>query len=124
MSYLNKPVAYLVNDDFDADGNIVNNQVPKDKPVLVMLQANFCGHCTTAKPAFQELANKHHDTIFFATIQADGKEPGEAELGKRLSSIVPGFRGFPEYVLFKNGKLVKKHEGARTVEALKTFAHS
>jgi len=121
MSYLNKPVAYLTNDDFDAEGNIVNNQIPKDQPVLIMIQGNFCGYCTQAKPAFQKLAEKYVGKIFCATIQGDGKEKGEAELSKRLNSVLPGFRGFPEYVLYKNGKRVKKHEGGRTMEELESF---
>jgi len=122
--YLNKPVAYLVNDDIDEDGNIVNDLIPKDIPVLIMVQANFCGHCTVAKPAFQTLANKNEGKIFCATIQGDGKEPGEEELGERLSKLIPEFRGFPDYVLFKNGKFVQKHEGGRSLEALEKFVYS
>lgn len=122
MSYMNKPVAYLVDSDFDVNGNLVNPKIPKDIPVLLMVQANFCGHCTHAKPAFQELAENNKGTIFAATIQGDGNEPGESELSKRISEIVPDFRGFPEYALFKNGKFLKKHEGGRSVNDLVKFA--
>ena len=122
MSYLNKPVAYLVDSDFDDDGNLINPEIPKDIPVLVMVQANFCGHCTHAKPSFQELAENSKGEIFAVTIQGDGNEPGEEELSSRISKIIPEFRGFPEYVLFKNGKFVKKHEGGRSVSELKAFA--
>ena len=121
MSYLNMPIAYLVDSDFDDNGNIINPQIPTDIPVLVMIQANFCGHCTTAKPAFQKLAEQNKGKIFAATIQGDGKETGESQLSRRLSSIVPGFRGFPEYVLFKNGKRIK-HEGGRSKDDLENFA--
>lgn len=122
MSYLNKPVAYLVDSDFDSDGNMINPKIPKDIPVLLMVQANFCGHCTHAKPAFQELANKNQGKIFAVTIQGDGEEPGEEALSRKISKIVPGFRGFPEYALFKNGKFVKKHAGGRSVADLEAFA--
>ena len=121
MKYLNKPVAYLQDFDFDKNGKLINKNIPTDKPVIIMIQGNFCGYCTQAKPAFQKLAEKHIGQIFCATIQGDGNEKGESDLAKRLNSVLPGFRGFPEYVMYKNGKRVKKHEGGRTMEALESF---
>jgi len=124
MKYLNKPVAYLVDTDFDEDGNIINSKIPKDIPVLLMIQANFCGHCTNSKPEFQKLANENQNQIFCATIQGDGEEKGEKELGQRLSKIFPGFRGFPEYMLYENGKFLKQHDGQRSSDVLKEFVFS
>lgn len=124
MLFLNKPVAYLQDKDFDAQGNLVNPQIPKNLPVLIMVQAGFCGHCTHAKPAFQEFANKNVGKVFCATIQGDGKEPGEAELSKRLNDLIPNFVGFPEYVVINNGKLTKKESGGRGVKDLDDFVKS
>jgi thiol-disulfide isomerase/thioredoxin len=121
MSFLNIPVAYLTDSDIDDGGNIITPQIPSDLPLLLMIQANFCGHCTTAKPALQEFAQKHGNRVVVATIQADGKEPGEMELAQRLSKIYPGFSGFPEYMLFKDKKPYKKHDGGRSVEDLEKF---
>jgi len=121
MTYLNSPVAYLVDDDFDSKGNLTNTEIPKNKPALIMVQSNFCGHCTKAKPAYQQFAEKNKDKVFCATVQGDGTEPGEKELSSRLKSLIPGFRGFPEYVLFVNGKMSKKHDGGRDVESLEKF---
>lgn len=121
MSYLNHPVAYLVDSDIDQDGNLINPQIPKDIPVLIMIQANFCGHCTKAKPALQKFAEKNKGKVFVGTIQGDGKEPGEQELSKRLSNIYPTFRGFPEYVKYMGGKYVGNHEGGRSIEDLEEF---
>jgi len=124
MKYLNKPVAYLVDSDFDNNGNLVNPEIPKDIPVLIMVQANFCGHCTHAKPEFKKLADENNNKIFCATIQGDGQEKGEKELGQRLSNMFHKFRGFPEYMLYKNGKFVKQHEGGRSSNELKEFVFS
>ena len=51
--YLTKPIAYLTIKDFDSNGNLINPKL-KDGKVIIMIQANFCGYCTIAKPAFQE----------------------------------------------------------------------
>lgn len=121
MSYLNHPIAYLVDSDLDQEGNLINPDIPKDKPVIIMIQANFCGHCTKAKPEFQKFAEKNKGKVFAATIQGDGKEKGEPELSKRLSNIFPDFRGFPEYVKYNNGKFEGTHDGGRSVEDLEKF---
>jgi thiol-disulfide isomerase/thioredoxin len=123
MKYLNKPVAYLVDKDYDGNGNLNNVNIPDNKPIVVMIQADFCGHCTHAKPAFQEFANNNKD-VFCATIQGDGDELGEKELSKKLSSFLPDFRGFPEYAGYKNKKFVKMHAGGRSVQDLREFANS
>ena len=123
MEYLNKPVAYLQDQDFDANGNLVNSSIPDNIPVVVMLQAKFCGYCTQAKPALQEFADQNVGSVFVATVQADGDMPGEKELGKRLSKIIPGFRGFPEYVLYKNGKRIDKKIKGRSLQDLNDFAN-
>jgi thiol-disulfide isomerase/thioredoxin len=124
MKYLNKPVAYLVDTDFDKNGKLINPKIPKDIPVLLMIQANFCGHCTNSKPEFQKLAEHNKNKIFCATIQGDGKEKGEEELGKRLNNIFSGFRGFPEYMLYENGQFVKQHDGGRSSDDLEKFVFS
>ncbi len=124
MLYLDRPVAYLQDTDFDKKGNIINKEIPKNKPVIIMIQANFCGYCTKAKPDFQKFADKNGSKYFYATIQGDGTEKGEPELAKRIEMIHPKFRGFPSYVGYKNGKFVKIHEGERDVKSLEEFAKS
>ena len=121
-THLNNPVAYLEDSDIDSQGNLVNSQIPKDIPVVVMLQASWCPHCTSAKPAFQEFADKYQGKVFAATVQADGDKESEKKLGKRVSQIKPGFRGFPDYVLYKNGRRVDKEIGGRGVSDLAKFA--
>lgn len=121
MTYLSTPVAYLVDSDFDSNGNLINPDIPKDKPVFIMIQAKFCGHCTHAKPEFQKVAEKNKDKYFFATIQGDGTEPGESELAKKLSNFIPEFMGYPEYVVYYGGKFKEKYNGGRKEENLQQY---
>jgi thiol-disulfide isomerase/thioredoxin len=121
MIYLQKPVAYLTDSDFDDNGDLINKKIPNDIPVVIMIQANFCGYCSHSKPAFQEFANKHEGKVFCATIQGDGTEAGEKELMKKIKKIDPSFRGYPDYVGYKNGKLIKVHTGGRNVNDLENF---
>lgn len=120
--YMNN-VAYLQDFDFDDSGNLVNPKIPKNVPVVIMVQANFCGYCTQAKQAFQEFADKTQGNVFCATIQGDGQEEGEPELAKRLQTIDPNFRGFPTYFLYKGGRYVKTGD-TRSVPELVEFANS
>ena len=45
--------------DFDSNGNLINSKIPKNIPVLIMIQADFCGYCTKAKPEFEKFAKKN-----------------------------------------------------------------
>lgn len=121
MSY-NKNVAYMEDDDFDKDGNLINTEIPNNMPVVIMLQASWCPHCISAKPAFQEFADKYKGKVFCATIQSDGDRPSEKALGKRVDVIKPGFRGFPDYALYKNRKYVDKQISGRGVQDLVVFS--
>jgi len=118
--FLNYPVGYLQKTDFDTNGNLINPKLPKDKNILIMIQANFCGYCTKSKPDFQNLANE--GDVVCMTIQADGTEKGERELGEMLNKIDPSFRGFPHYVLYRGGERVSTHDGGRSKAELKSFA--
>jgi thiol-disulfide isomerase/thioredoxin len=116
--YLYEPVAYLQNFDFDTEGNLSNQQLLGDKLVVIMIQADFCGHCSIAKPDFQKFANsiaksEYNNKIIPTTIQGDGKEEGEPELRSRLGTIFKDFQGFPSYALMYNGNFIKMHEGGR-----------
>lgn len=116
-----KPIGYLEDSDFDDQGNLVNPDIPNNIPVVIMIQASWCGHCRKAKPAFKQFAIKNQGKVFCATIQADGTRESEKKLGKRIPSIKKGFRGFPEYALYKGGTPVDKQITGRGVEHLESF---
>ena len=122
MSYLYRPIAYLEDHDFDDQGNLVNPQIPENKPVVIMLQSSWCPHCTNSKPDFQKFANSNSDEVFCATIQADGERDSEKKLGERIEVLKPDFVGFPDYLLYINGQRIDKEITGRNEKALKKFA--
>jgi thiol-disulfide isomerase/thioredoxin len=117
-----RPIAYLEDSDFNKKGKLINKSIPKNIPVVIMIQASWCGYCQEAKPAFQEFANKNQDKVFCGTIQVDGTRPSERELGKRISSIKKNFSGFPDYVLYISGSVVDKNINGRQISHLEEFA--
>ncbi len=122
MSHLNIPIAYLENEDFDHNGNLINDNIPKNIPVVIMTQADFCSHCVDAKQDFQQFANQQIHNVFCATIsQGSSSNKSEQELISRIRQINPSFRGFPDYMLYYNGKRVNKNIQDRSVQGLVDF---
>lgn len=117
MTYLVAPVIYLESKDFTASGNLKHF---KNKTCVIMVQANYCGHCTTAKPDFQKFAEKNKDVVCL-TIQGDGDEPDVQNLVKLITKIKPSFKGYPDYFLFKSGKYIQKEIEGRTEASLEEF---
>lgn len=122
MDYLTRPVAYLDSKDFDDEGNIINPDIPKDKPVFIMIQANFCGFCKIAKPDFQEFAEKNPD-FFCAAIQADSKNPDVLNFKSKINKIYPNLVGFPSYMIYAQGKRIL-YNGGRSYLDLQAFANA
>jgi thiol-disulfide isomerase/thioredoxin len=119
----NKKIGYLENDDFDNNGQLFNKILRAKKiPIVIMVQASWCHFCKISKPAFQDYADKtNSNEVFCATIHADGDRQSEKDLGERIKTIIPEFKGFPHYALYMNGVLVDKEIKGRTVEDLGEF---
>ena len=121
MEYLTPPVAYLDSSDFDEEGNLTNSQLlSTNLPVFVMIQAVFSGHCTIAKPWFQEFAEKNIGKVICCSIQGDSDMKSVKELLGRLTKICPDFVGFPSYVVFNKGKKIR-YKGGRKTEDLQNY---
>jgi thiol-disulfide isomerase/thioredoxin len=110
--YLLDPILYLETKDFTPSGNLKHF---KNKTCVIMVQANYCGHCTSAKPEFQKFA-RNNQSVVCLTIQGDNKE-----MVNLITSIKPTFEGFPDYFLFKRGKFVNKEINGRTEADLEQF---
>lgn len=114
-------VGYLEDVDFDSNGNLINSQI-KDKVVVILIFASWCGHCKNFKPIYQEFATKMNGSnVFVAAIQDDGERESEKRLMKKIKTIKSDFRGFPDVVLYKNGRRVDKDLGDRSLEGLMSF---
>ncbi len=115
-------VAYLESEDIHPTKKL-KSYVTQGKPVVLMAQGSHCGHCTIAKPAFENLSSQEKRVVF-ASIEIDG-EPSERQAAKYITVWDPDFVGVPHYLGFdKGGKFVKVHKGGRDIRSLKTFAES
>jgi thiol-disulfide isomerase/thioredoxin len=112
MKFLLSPIFYLESSDFDEYGNIVNPNIDTSLPIFIMIQANFCGFCTMAKPDFQQFAYAFKDKITCATIQADSERP-DPNLKQLLSIIAPELTGFPSYIILYKNKIISYEYGRK-----------
>ncbi len=121
MEYLTPPVIYLDKTDFNENGDLVS--IKTDKPIFIMIQAVFCGHCTKAKPWFQEFSLNNKDRVVCCSIQGDAEYPDAKNMGNIIKKICPNFLGFPSYTVFYNGNYIE-YDGGRKVEDLQNFLNT
>jgi len=90
----------------------------KDKKFIVMVKADWCGHCQHASPEFEKAAEimKNDNNVLFCYADITGDTAEEKEISKMAKDFFDGFRGFPNISVFKNGKEIKKHSGQRDAE--------
>ena len=73
----------------------------KNCTFVVMIMAEWCGHCKNAKPAFIEVAEMmtdNKDVVYcFIDVTAD---PDTKDIPKSLD----GFRGYPDFRVFDGKK--------------------
>jgi thiol-disulfide isomerase/thioredoxin len=113
-------VAYLEIDDFNKNGTL-KPYVNQGFPVVVMVQAGYCGYCTKAKPDFQQFA-KMKLPVVAACIVSDGSD-SEKQAASIVKQLDPSYQGVPHYMGFdKNGKFIKPHNGNRKTYDLIEFA--
>lgn len=116
---LNYPVAYLELQDFDEDGNLISKQL-KNKPVMIMIQAGWCGACSAAKPEFQKFADSL--VAHAATIQNDGQRDSERQLAAIIDLLYPEkLIGFPSYLLITVDGRKLAYNGPRDSKSLERF---
>src|SRR3989344_3642468 len=95
MSFLVN-IPYLEEQDVGENGSL-SPEVGKGKPVILMIQGNYCGYCTQAKPEFQKFATECKNAVA-CTIQIDDAGTGKNAM-KKLASVnnslgIPTFLGF------------------------------
>jgi protein disulfide-isomerase len=108
-------IYYLENKDVD-NMNRLKPYVTRNKPVVVLCQSNYCGHCVRAKPDYEKVATRRQD-VSWCTIQSE-----DGQLKQSVTSWYPEIRGIPCYLGFnKEGKFVKVYNGDRSAESLAKF---
>ncbi|MGN1394330.1 MAG: thioredoxin [Succinivibrionaceae bacterium] len=93
--------------DAEFDEIVLNNE----KPVLVDFWAPWCGPCRMLAPIIEDLA-KDVQNIHFVKINIDESKDNATKFR---------IRNIPSLLLFKNGELVAKQEGALNKNKLKEF---
>ena len=113
-------VIHIDSSDLDKKSTLLFEGKPAKGTWLCMVQGDFCGFCKQAKPAFLKAMEMVGDQTTFCTLQTDGGK-SESAANKMLEAKM-GYRGVPSFILFKNGKPVKLHNGGRDKDALAKFA--
>lgn len=117
-------VPYLQKEDLNNNGSLKNSN---DVPSIVMIQGNFCGFCTKAKPAYQQFGKKYNNLRkngkkVFNVYTAQSDDPDSKEAAGLISNIVK-INGVPAFVGFdKTGKFVSVYNGERSVKGFEDFA--
>ena len=89
-------IPYLEAIDFDDNGNL-KKDVNGGKPLVLMVQGSYCGHCNHAKPAYEQAAASGDGNAIFAMLQIDGG-PTERAAAPFIQKNIGKF-GVPAYLL-------------------------
>ena len=88
----------------------------KEGVVVVDFYANWCGPCKIAAKTFAAIAEEFPDkSVKFVKVDTETHESTVDDYG---------LKGLPVFGVFKNGKLVKKHEGNIGKDKLLEFINS
>ena len=80
------------------------------KPVVIDFWAPWCGPCRSIAPIIEELATAYEDRVIIGKYNVDD----DTDLG-----VEYGIRNIPTLLFFdKEGKMVDKHVGTITQDAL------
>ena len=78
-------------------------------PVVIDFWAPWCGPCRSIAPIIEELATTYEGRVVIGKYNVDD----ESDLG-----VEYGIRNIPTLLFFKDGKMVDKHVGTITHDAL------
>lgn len=87
----------------------------RERPVVVQFHAPWCGPCKALHPLVERLETEFAGRVDVVRIDVDA-EPGLAREAK--------VRGVPTLVAFRDGAEIRRHAGALSLEALRTFFRS
>jgi thioredoxin 1 len=79
------------------------SDIPQQGAVVIDFFATWCGPCKRIAPVFEDLADKFYPKVQFLKVDVDES----AELVDMF-----GVSAMPTFVFLKDGKVVKKVEGA------------
>jgi thiol-disulfide isomerase/thioredoxin len=88
-------------------------------PVFAMFYAQWCGHCKTAKPQFQQLMDSYKGPVKIMLVDCEAPENKELVQSQ-------GIKGFPTIRYFPTGisQNFQEYNGARTYDGFTQFLNS
>jgi len=99
-----KPVELL-------DNNFENGKIKLNKPGLLLVRANWCGHCERYKPTYAKLAKMFPSKGDFLIAEIEDQEAKKSNASVCLNNFV---EYYPTLLFFdKDGKIVQKFDGDR-----------
>lgn len=114
------PILYLEDGDVTRDGRVVGDVV-RGRPVMVMVFAEWCGHCKHTRPEYQKAADKMSNEVFWSVIHSDSDRPSVKKLMPLVDSVFE-VKGYPTiFGITAQGRRVP-YQGPRTEEAFLSFA--
>jgi thiol-disulfide isomerase/thioredoxin len=105
---------FIEPNDLDMNNKKIN--IPpehKDKLTIVIVIAEWCGHCKKALPNFISDAKNSENNKNFAFYILDSTKDFKNDNDK-ISKFFDGFIGYPHIVTMKNGKQIAKYNGNRS----------
>jgi thiol-disulfide isomerase/thioredoxin len=98
--------------DFYPNGRIKNQSIVSNgKPGMLLVKAEWCGHCKRFMPTFGQLANKLGRVFPLVFID-------ESNMSQQLSTALQ-VRGFPTLMFFdKYGRVFEVYDGPRDYSSL------
>ena len=111
---------YLAKEGFSSTPHNLEKDV-KDGKKLVLLYADWCGHCKKLKPDWDALSSEMNTNTQTKMIKVNVGENDEKskEINEKYQ-----LKGFPTIVLLDKGELVETYEGNRNIKSIKSFINS
>ena len=113
--------ANLTTDDFRVNNNVVliNPQIMKGNPGMLLVHAHWCGHCKHFMPIYQKMAaqlNQANDSFSCLAIESEELKKDNGVVSKALN-----VNGFPSiYWVAQDGKVIGQYEGGRDTDSILT----
>jgi len=97
------------------DSQFKSAVIEENKPVLAYFWAQWCGPCRLVSPSISWIAETYSDRLKVVKLEVDASPESVSQCK---------VEGVPALRLFKQGEVVKSHEGAIGKDKLKEFVEA